>query len=121
MPTEPVCVEEYRSDLLPHPDTPLSKDREFWLIVSLLTIVYVTSVYFTSQRFVWFDELCTFDIARAPSLHTLWQWVLKFDNNPPTVYLLSRASDAGEEESEPCAPARPSVTRRARRRSNWTT
>ena len=92
MPTEPVCVEEHRSDLLPHPDTPLSKDREFWLIVSLLTIVYVTSVYFTSQRFVWFDELCTFDIARAPSLHTLWQWVLKFDNNPPTVYLLSRAS-----------------------------
>ena len=94
MPTEPVWVEEYRSDLLPHPDTPLSKDREFWLIVSLLTIVYVTSVYFTSQRFVWFDELCTFDIARAPSLHTLWQWVLKFDNNPPTVYLLSRASMA---------------------------
>jgi hypothetical protein len=58
----------------------------------MLTVVYVTSLYFTSQRFVWFDELCTFDIARAPSLHTLWQWVLKFDNNPPTVYLLSRVS-----------------------------
>jgi 4-amino-4-deoxy-L-arabinose transferase-like glycosyltransferase len=45
-----------------------------------------------AQRFVWFDELCTFDIARAGSLRQLRQWVLKFDNNPPTVYLLSRFS-----------------------------
>jgi Dolichyl-phosphate-mannose-protein mannosyltransferase len=90
--TESVYVEEYRSDLLPHPPAPLSKDLEFWLILASLTAVYVTALYFTAQRFVWFDELCTFDIARAPSLHTLWQWVLKFDNNPPTVYLLSRVS-----------------------------
>ncbi len=92
MSTESVYVEDYRSDLLPHAHTPLAKDSEFWFILASLTAIYVTALYFTAQRFVWFDELCTFDIARAPSLHTLWQWVLKFDNNPPTVYLLSRVS-----------------------------
>jgi hypothetical protein len=89
---ESVYVEEYRSDLVPDTPAPLAKDNEFWVILAALTVIYVTALYFTVQRFVWFDELCTFDIARAPSLHTLWQWVLKFDNNPPTVYLLSRAS-----------------------------
>lgn len=92
LPPESVYVEEYRSDLLPDRSPPIARDSEFWLILAALTAVYVTALYFTSQRFVWFDELCTFDIARAPSLRTLWQWVLKFDNNPPTVYLLSRAS-----------------------------
>lgn len=67
-------------------------DREFLVIVGLLTAIYFTAIYFSVQRFVWFDELCTLDIARAPSLRTLWQWVLKYDNNPPTVYLLSRFS-----------------------------
>jgi hypothetical protein len=90
--TESVNVEDYRSELLPQAHTPLAKDSEFWFILASLTAIYVTALYFTAQRFVWFDELCTFDIARAPSLHTLWQWVLKFDNNPPTVYLLSRVS-----------------------------
>jgi hypothetical protein len=74
------------------PPARLGTDRQFWLIVASLTVIYITAVYFSVQRFVWFDELCTFDIARAPSLRTLWQWVLKYDNNPPTVYLLSRFS-----------------------------
>jgi hypothetical protein len=45
-----------------------------------------------SRRFVWFDELFTLDIARSPSLHDLWLRMLRFDNNPPAVYLLSRLS-----------------------------
>ena len=68
------------------------RDGEFRLILAVLTVIYITAVYFTGQRFVWFDELCTFDIARAPNLRVLMQWVLKYDNNPPTVYLLSRSS-----------------------------
>ncbi len=68
------------------------EDREFWVVLAILTPIYVAALFFEGQRFVWFDELCTFDIARAASLHQLWQWVLKFDNNPPTVYLLSRFS-----------------------------
>ena len=71
---------------------PLRKDREFWVVLAALTAIYLVALIFAGQRFVWFDELCTFDIARASSLHQLWQWVLKFDNNPPTVYLLSRFS-----------------------------
>ncbi len=81
-----------RGDLLARPESSPRNDREFWLTLGALTVIYVTALYFAGQRFVWFDELCTFDIARAPSLHTLWRWVLKFDNNPPTVYLLSRFS-----------------------------
>lgn len=71
---------------------PLRRDREFWLVLGSLTAVYLIAIFFDGQRFVWFDELCTFDIARAGSLRQLWQWVLAFDNNPPTVYLLSRFS-----------------------------
>lgn len=68
------------------------RDAEFWVVLAALTVIYITALYFTGQRFVWFDELCTFDIARAPNLRVLMQWVLKYDNNPPTVYLLSRFS-----------------------------
>jgi hypothetical protein len=43
-----------------------------------------------NRRYVWFDELFTFDIARSASLKQLWYRELKFDCNPPSVYLLSR-------------------------------
>jgi hypothetical protein len=46
-------------------------DREFLVIVGLLTAIYFTAIYFSVQRFVWFDELCTLDIARVPSDPTL--------------------------------------------------
>ena len=82
--TESVYVEDYRSDLLPHAHTPLAKDPEFWFILASLTAIYVAALYFTAQRFVSFDELCTFDIARAPTLHTLWQWVEFAHLNWPT-------------------------------------
>jgi Dolichyl-phosphate-mannose-protein mannosyltransferase len=71
---------------------PLRRDREFWIVLAALTAIYLVALFFAGQRFVWFDELCTFDIARAPSLHQLWHWDLLYDNNPPTVYLLSRFS-----------------------------
>ena len=92
MPTSSIRIEAQPGELLTPQQPRLRTDREFWIILTALTVIYVTALYFTGQRFVWFDELCTFDIARAPSLHTLWVWVLKFDNNPPTVYLLSRLS-----------------------------
>lgn len=87
---KPIYVRESAPDDVV--SSPLSKDLEFWFNLVALTAIYVIALSFTGQRFVWFDELCTFDIARAPSLRMLWQWVLKFDNNPPTVYLLSRLS-----------------------------
>ncbi len=66
--------------------------REFWLILAMLTALYVLVVAIGNRRYVWFDELFTFDIARSTSLGQLWYRVLRFDCNPPTAYLLSRIS-----------------------------
>jgi uncharacterized membrane protein len=66
--------------------------REFWLTVAVLTGLYLLFVAIGNRRYVWFDELFTFDIARSPSIEQLWNRELRFDCNPPTVYLLSRAS-----------------------------
>jgi hypothetical protein len=68
--------------------------REFWLVFSALTILYVVAVTIGNRRYVWFDELFTFNIARSASLQQLWGRELRFDCNPPSVYLLSRASMA---------------------------
>ncbi len=43
-------------------------DRELWLLFIVLTAFYVMAVVFGARRFVWFDELFTFDIARAATL-----------------------------------------------------
>lgn len=66
--------------------------REFWLVLAALTVLYVVVVLIGNRRYVWFDELYTFDIARSGSLHELWYRVQHFDSNPPTVYVLSRIS-----------------------------
>src|SRR6201986_4523547 len=66
--------------------------REFWLVTVALTFLYVVTVAIGNRRYVWFDELCTFEIARSASLHQLLHRVLSFDCNPPTVDLLSPGS-----------------------------
>jgi hypothetical protein len=66
--------------------------REFWLVVAVLTALYVVSVTLGNRRYVWFDELFTFDFARSTSMQQLWYRVLRFDCNPPAVYVLSRFS-----------------------------
>jgi hypothetical protein len=66
--------------------------REFWLVAIVLTILYVLFVAVGDRRYVWFDELFTFDIANSPSLQELWHREVSFDLQPPAGYLLSRAS-----------------------------
>jgi hypothetical protein len=66
--------------------------REFWLTIVALTAVYVVAVALGNRRYIWFDELFTFDIGRSSSLHQLWYRVLRFDCTPPASYLLSRFS-----------------------------
>jgi hypothetical protein len=66
--------------------------REFWLVLAALTAFYVALLAIGNRRYVWFDELFTFDFARSESLGQLWYRVQRFDCNPPTVYLLSRVS-----------------------------
>jgi hypothetical protein len=68
-----------------------STKREFWFLLSGLTFVYIFVLAIGNRRYVWYDELFTFDIARSTSLQQLWDR-LKFDNHTPTVYLLSRLS-----------------------------
>ena len=68
-----------------------STKREFWFLLSGLTLLYIFVVTIGNHRYVWYDELFTFDIARSTSLQQLWNR-LKFDNHTPTVYLLSRLS-----------------------------
>ncbi len=67
---------------------------EFWLVLALLTFVYAMAVMAGNRRYVWFDELFTFNIAGSASLQQLWYRELRFDCNPPPLYLLSRASMA---------------------------
>jgi hypothetical protein len=68
--------------------------QEFWLVLAALTAFYLLVISIGNRRYVWFDELFTYDIARSASLQQLWYRVLHFDCNPPTVYLLSRFSMA---------------------------
>jgi hypothetical protein len=74
--------------------SPSGVKRELWLIFAALTILYVTAVAIGNRRYVWFDELFTFNIARSASLEQLWDRELTFDCNPPSIYLLSRGSMA---------------------------
>ena len=48
-----------------------------------------------SEKFFWFDELCTVYICRLPTMHAVWQAVLHgADYNPPLFYLFTRAANA---------------------------
>ncbi len=66
--------------------------REFWPLLFGLTFLYVVAVVIGNHRYLWYDELFTFDIARSTSLQQLWSRELQFDNHTPTIYLLSRLS-----------------------------
>jgi hypothetical protein len=70
----------------------LSTTQEFWLAAGALTILYILLVSIGNRRYVWFDELFTFDIANSPSLGELWHREVQFDMQPPAGYLLSRVS-----------------------------
>lgn len=85
-------IPEITETRLPHHN--LQAKREFWPVIVTLTTLYVIAVAIGNRRYVWFDELFTLNIARAPSLIQLWQRELRFDNHTPTAYLLSRGSMA---------------------------
>ena len=66
--------------------------RRDWIFLAGLTALYLLSVAIPSQRFVWYDELLTFDIAKAGSIRQILDLIGRFDLNTPTFYLLSRFS-----------------------------
>jgi hypothetical protein len=47
-----------------------SPKREFWLLLFGLTLLYVFVLMIGNRRYVWYDELFTFDIARSTSLNS---------------------------------------------------
>ncbi len=48
-----------------------------------------------SEKYFWFDELCTVYICQLPTMHAVWQAVLHgADYNPPLFYVFTRAANA---------------------------
>ena len=61
-----------RGDLLARPESSPRNDREFWLTLGALTVIYVTALYFAGQRFVWFDRTLHLRYRQSPfSAHAL--------------------------------------------------
>ncbi len=87
-----LAVDEQATTRLTNSFERSSPRREFWLLFFGLTLLYVFVLTIGIRRYVWFDELFTFDIARSTSLQQLWYRALKFDTYPPAIFLLSRLS-----------------------------
>ena len=67
-----------------------------WIVAAVLAVFYlVTSIYIANHRVFWFDELFTVNIARLPSVGTIWSALGNgVDALPPTYYMLVRLSDS---------------------------
>jgi hypothetical protein len=72
--------------------SPSESSYELWGVLAALTVLYVTAVLVANRRFVWFDELFTFDIAKAKSIPQMWMLIRRFDFQLPAGYVLSRIS-----------------------------
>jgi Dolichyl-phosphate-mannose-protein mannosyltransferase len=72
------------------PDSELK--HELWFVLAALTVLYAIIVSLAGRRFVWFDELFTFDIAKAQTIPQMWEIIRRIDFQPPAGFLLSRFS-----------------------------
>jgi hypothetical protein len=72
--------------------SPSGSVYELRSVLAVLTVLYVLVVLVANRRFVWFDELFTFDIAKAQSIPQMWMLIRRFDFQLPTGFLLSRFS-----------------------------
>ena len=63
----------------------------FIAAAALVAFYFATSIYISSQRLFWFDELFTIHIARLPDIKTIWTALGHgADSLPPTYYMLVR-------------------------------
>jgi dolichyl-phosphate-mannose-protein mannosyltransferase len=60
--------------------------------LSVLTAAYSVLIYLQIQRHLWFDELLTYHIAKAPDLERLFYLVKRWDLSPPLSHLLAHIS-----------------------------
>lgn len=70
---------------------PLPKYGSSAVLLSL-TALYLVMIAIDCQRFIWYDELFTFDIAKASSIHEMVRLIYRWEPNPPVCYFLSRIS-----------------------------
>ncbi len=63
-----------------------------WFILGGLTALYCVLAWLDIGRHLWFDELLTYYIARAPTLGRLFYLVKRWDLNPPVLHLLAHAA-----------------------------
>ena len=66
--------------------------RPIALYLVLFSIYILFALRSIAARPLWFDELFTFHIAQAPTLHQLFTQLRALDLNPPLTYLLTRLS-----------------------------
>jgi hypothetical protein len=66
--------------------------RETWWVWAALTVVYATLIYFRVQRPLWYDELLTYYIAKAPTASNVLGLIARFDFTPPPTFFLTRWS-----------------------------
>ena len=66
--------------------------RWFWGSLLALTALYTLLVYVGISRHLWFDELLTYQIAKAPSLPQVLALADHWDLNPKELHVLAHAS-----------------------------
>ena len=88
IPTQALDKQEIST--VPNPSSRDKTARDLWLVIAGLTALYLIVVAIGNRRYVWFDELFTFDIARSGSLKELWYRVLQF-RLQPTHWLRSQS------------------------------
>jgi hypothetical protein len=76
-------------------DRPIASVRLELLVAVIFSIFYFCDILLrASEKFFWYDELVTVYFARLPDFHTLWAALGNgIDFNPPSFYLLTRASN----------------------------
>jgi hypothetical protein len=68
------------------------RQGEAWWVWAILTAVYAALVYFGVQRPLWYDELLTYYIAKAPTAGNVLHLIARFDFTPPPTFFLTRWS-----------------------------
>lgn len=67
--------------------------RRPWLLpAAIITVLYGLLISLRIHKNLWYDELVTYYISKAPTLHQLFHLIPKWDENPPAVYLATRLS-----------------------------
>src|SRR5690349_17447753 len=61
-------------------------------VLIALTLIYVVLISINAGRHLSFDELLTYNIAKAPTLDRVFYFLKKWDLNPPLIHLLSHYS-----------------------------